>query len=98
MHHINALAEPPADAGYPEILDVAEFAAGVQVIAESHKADNDAARAALLAYLRLVNQQGRDKAHAILNEDGSGMGCARRISWLQDQILTQTFNYATRYV
>jgi len=98
MQHIKALAANPADAGYPEILNVAEFAEGVHAIADSHKADKDAARTALLAYIRLVNQHGRDKAHEILNQDGSGMGCARRISWLQDQILTQAFDYATRYV
>jgi [protein-PII] uridylyltransferase len=96
MQQTHALAEQP-ETGYPEILDVADFAAGVRAIADSHKADPDAARTALLAYLRSVNQQGRDKARRILNEDGSGMGCARRISWLQDQILMQTVGYATQH-
>jgi [protein-PII] uridylyltransferase len=96
MQQKQALAEKP-DMGYPEILDVADFIAGVRAIAESHKADPEAARMALLAYFRNVNQAGREKAHGILNEDGSGMGCARRISWLQDQILLQAFDYATRY-
>jgi [protein-PII] uridylyltransferase len=97
MQQNQALSGMP-DLGYPEILDLAEFTAGVRAIAESHKADKDAARAALLAYFRIVNQKGRQKAHEILNEDGSGMGCARRISWLQDQIMIQAFDYAARYV
>ncbi|MBL0372654.1 [protein-PII] uridylyltransferase [Rhizobium sp. KVB221] len=97
MQHTPALAAKP-DMGYPEILNVEEFAAGVRAIAESHNADPVSARATLLAYFRLVNQQGRQKAHDILNADGSGMGCARRISWLQDQILLQAYDYATRYV
>lgn len=96
MQQNTALAPQP-EAGYPEILDVSEFASGVRAIAESHTADRDAARNALLAYFRIVNQQGREKARKILSEDGSGMGCARRISWLQDQILAQAFDYATRF-
>jgi [protein-PII] uridylyltransferase len=97
MQQKQALAEKP-ETGYPEILDVAEFTAGMRAIAESHKADPEVARSALLSCLRTVNQEGRERAHRILDEDGSGMGCARRISWLQDQILMQTFDYATRYV
>jgi [protein-PII] uridylyltransferase len=97
MQQKQALAEKP-ETGYPEILDVAVFTAGVRAIAEGHEADPEAARNALLAYLRIVNQEAREKAHRILNEDGSGMGCARRISWLQDQILLQLFDYATCHV
>jgi [protein-PII] uridylyltransferase len=97
MQQKQALAEKP-ETGYPEILDVAAFTAGVRAIAKGHKADPEAARNALLAYLRGVNQKGRERAHEILDEDGSGMGCARRISWLQDQILLQAFDYATHHV
>jgi [protein-PII] uridylyltransferase len=97
MQQKQALAEKP-ETGHPEILDVAEFQAGVRAIAENPISNREAARAALLAFFRTTNHEAREKAHKILNEDGSGMGCARRISWLQDQILIQAFDYATHYV
>jgi [protein-PII] uridylyltransferase len=97
MQQTQALADRPVT-GYPEILDVGDFAARVRAIGDGYAADPTATRNALLAYIRTVNQQGREKARQILNEDGSGMGCARRISWMQDQILIQSFEFATRHV
>lgn len=97
MQQKQALAEK-TETGDSDILDVAAFQAGVTAIGAKYKADPEASRAALLAFFRSTNQEGRAKAHQILNEDGSGMGCARRISWLQDQLLMQAFDFATRYV
>jgi len=89
MQQTKALVEKP-DETYPEILDVQTFAAGMEAIANEHQSDRDVRRTALLAYLKDVSQEGRAKAREILNRDGSGMGCARRISWLEDQIIIHT--------
>ncbi|MDB5550261.1 MAG: [protein-PII] uridylyltransferase [Rhizobium sp.] len=97
MQQTKALVEKPDDT-YPEILDVETFAARMEAIATDNQSDKDARRAALLAYLKDVSQEGRAKAHEILNHDGSGMGCARRISWLEDQIIVHTFAFAIRHV
>ncbi|MDB5532953.1 MAG: [protein-PII] uridylyltransferase [Hyphomicrobiales bacterium] len=97
MQQTKALVEKP-DETYPDILDVETFAAGMEAIATEHQSDRDARRTALLAYLKDVSQEGRAKAHEILNRDGSGMGCARRISWLEDQIIIHTFEFAIRHV
>lgn len=87
-----------ATAGYPEILDVTALSDSVEKIAHDNRGKPEDGRAAMLALFKQVNQDGRDKARTILKEDGSGMGCARRISWLQDQLLIQAYRYATQYM
>ncbi|MCB1446556.1 MAG: nucleotidyltransferase domain-containing protein, partial [Rhizobiaceae bacterium] len=86
------------DDSYSEILDVKAFADGLERIAAEYPADKDARRAALLAYLRGVSQEGRARARDILDRDGSGMGCARRISWLQDRIIIHLYDFVIRHV
>lgn len=44
-------------------------------------------RAALLAVMRRASNEGRQKARELLEKDGSGLNCAERISWVQDQII-----------
>jgi len=97
MQQTKALAEIPDDS-YSDMLDVKAFGETLEQIAAEFAADKDGRRAALLAYLRGVSQTGRAKAHDVLNMDGSGMGCARRISWLEDQIILHVFDFAIRHV
>ncbi|EJZ22223.1 [protein-PII] uridylyltransferase, partial [Rhizobium sp. Pop5] len=42
--------------------------------------------------------EGRQKARAALMADGGGLNCAYRISWLQDQIITVLYNFATAHI
>jgi [protein-PII] uridylyltransferase len=97
MQQTKALTEK-ADESYPEILDVKAFAEGLERMATEYPVDKEARRAAILAFLRGVSQEGRARARDILNRDGSGIGCARRISWLQDQIIIHLFDFVIRHV
>ncbi|WP_337268002.1 [protein-PII] uridylyltransferase [Oryzifoliimicrobium ureilyticus] len=58
----------------------------------------DLLRADLLALLKRASSEGRKKIHDLLFTDGSGLNCAQRISWLQDQILTVLFDFTTQHV
>src|SRR3546814_12207589 len=44
-------------------------------------------RGALLGVLRDRSAEGRLKIRQLLETDGGGLACARRISWLQDRII-----------
>ncbi|KPB01892.1 [protein-PII] uridylyltransferase [Ahrensia marina] len=55
-------------------------------------------RGKVLAHLKKVMQQGRDRAEEMLYEDGLGRGCAARLSHLQDQIICATYNFALAHV
>ncbi|MCF6369384.1 [protein-PII] uridylyltransferase [Rhizobium halophilum] len=44
-------------------------------------------RAALLAVLRAASVEGRKRIRGLLDKDGGGLACARRLSWLQDQLI-----------
>ncbi len=45
-------------------------------------------RAAFLSIMRRASKDGRQKARELLEKDGSGLNCAERISWVQDQIIS----------
>ncbi|MDH6265058.1 [protein-PII] uridylyltransferase [Rhizobium sp. SG_E_25_P2] len=94
MQHKKAVAPSP-DAGYPEILDMLDFQRSLDAIAVEHRGRPDQARPALLAFFRTVNAEGRAKVREIFKSEGLGMACARRISWLEDQIVAAAFDYAT---
>lgn len=96
MQHKKAVAPSP-DAGYPDILDTLEFQRSLDAIAVEHKGKPDQARAALLTFFRTVNTEGRARVREIFKTEGLGMACARRISWLEDQIVAAAFDYATRH-
>ncbi len=38
--------------------------------------------------MKKASSDGRQRARVLLSEDGSGLNCAYRISWLQDQLIT----------
>lgn len=44
-------------------------------------------RAAVLAVLRAASIESRKRIRHLLNKDGGGLACARRLSWLQDQLV-----------
>ncbi len=76
------------DMAFSEILDVAALRSKCDFIASAYAEQRDPMRRALLAAFRQANQKGREKARELLNADGSGLKCAKRISWLQDQLIT----------
>ncbi len=84
----NSARKAQSDAfAMPEALDPAKLKAELRSIAKKNSGSPDKLRQAVLAHLKEVNAAGRKRAYEILKENGGGLECARRISWLQDQIL-----------
>ncbi|WP_430241144.1 [protein-PII] uridylyltransferase [Neorhizobium sp. DAR64861/K0K2] len=75
------------DIDFSELMDVA----GLQTKCREALGTKDRplleSRAALLPILRQASVDGREKARELLSQDGSGLRCARRISWIQDQLI-----------
>ncbi len=74
------------DIDFSELLDLDTLKAECRTVMTEDRPLLEA-RAALLPLLRRASADGRQKARELLEKDGSGLGCARRISWLQDQII-----------
>jgi [protein-PII] uridylyltransferase len=55
-------------------------------------------RSELLPIFRKASNEGREKARELLNIDGSGLDCARRISWLQDRLIEVLYDLTLQYV
>ncbi|WFU09320.1 [protein-PII] uridylyltransferase [Rhizobium sp. CB3090] len=79
------------------ILDVSALRAECETLAKRSEDKKDE-RSALLALLKKASQEGRERARRLLSEDGSGLDCAHRISWLQDQIITVLYDFTVRHV
>ncbi|MDO3433393.1 [protein-PII] uridylyltransferase [Rhizobium sp. CBN3] len=83
---------------FSEILDAELLQKQCDAVAEANRNRPDIMRADLLAALKKASTDGRQKARAALAADGSGLNCAYRISWLQDQIITVLYNFATAHI
>lgn len=86
------------DVDFSEILDAELLQKQCDAVAEANRNRPDIMRADLLAALKKASTEGRQKARAALAADGSGLNCAYRISWLQDQIITVLYNFATTHI
>ncbi|API53557.1 [protein-PII] uridylyltransferase [Rhizobium leguminosarum] len=86
------------DLDFSNILDVELLQKQCDAVAEANRNRPDILRADLLAVLKKASTEGRQKARAALMADGGGLNCAYRISWLQDQITTVLYNFATAYI
>ncbi|WHO73155.1 [protein-PII] uridylyltransferase [Rhizobium sp. BT03] len=83
---------------FSQILDVELLQKQCDAVAEANRNRPDLLRADLLAVLKKASTEGRQKARAALMADGGGLNCAYRISWLQDQIITVLYNFATAHI
>ncbi|MDO9417729.1 [protein-PII] uridylyltransferase [Pararhizobium sp.] len=86
------------DIAFPDILDVAALRSKCDFIASAHADYPDNMRQALLALFKKVNTAGRERARELLFEDGSGLKCAERISWLQDQLIRTLHDFVLYHV
>ncbi|MBX4863154.1 [protein-PII] uridylyltransferase [Rhizobium sophorae] len=86
------------DLDFSNILDVELLQKQCNAVAEANRNRPDVLRADLLAVLKKASTEGRQKARAALMADGGGLNCAYRISWLQDQIITVLYNFATAHI
>lgn len=76
------------DIDFSELLDVVRLRADCEAIVADKDRPQFETRSALLPVLRQANTEGRDKARELLARDGSGLACAYRICWLQDNIIS----------
>ncbi|SFA96809.1 UTP--GlnB (protein PII) uridylyltransferase, GlnD [Rhizobium sp. NFR07] len=72
---------------FSELLDINALKAECRALMKKDRPHLEL-RAAILPVMRRASTEGRDKARELLNRDGSGLNCAERISWLQDQIIS----------
>ncbi|MBY5347539.1 [protein-PII] uridylyltransferase [Rhizobium leguminosarum] len=86
------------DLDFSSILDVELLQKQCDAVAEANRNRPDILRADLLAVLKKASTEGRQKAREALMADGGGLNCAYRISWLQDQITTVLYNFATAHI
>ncbi len=86
------------DHEYGDILDVAALKMQCEAAALSHAGNLLDIRAALLPILKQATFDGREVARVKLFKDGSGIACAQRISWLQDQLITVIYELVTTHV
>ncbi|MCD2183630.1 [protein-PII] uridylyltransferase [Rhizobium sp. GN54] len=85
----------PAHSG---LLDVAALRAKCEFIASANAEQRDRMRQALLAELKKAYQLGCEQARELLFADGSGLACAARLSWLQDQLISVVHDFALNHV
>nr|WP_272210538.1 [protein-PII] uridylyltransferase [Marinicella sp. W31]MDC2876432.1 [protein-PII] uridylyltransferase [Marinicella sp. W31] len=83
----NARKAQPDRYAMTEVLEPSRLKAALRAIAKKNADNSDQLRQDILSHLKQVNAAGRARAYDILKENGGGLECARRVSWLQDQIL-----------
>ncbi|MHA7969513.1 [protein-PII] uridylyltransferase [Rhizobium sp. CAU 1783] len=86
------------DIEYGELLDVAALKAECEAVARNHAGHLLDIRAGVLPILKKASADGREVARTRLFADGSGMDCARRISWIQDQLISVIFDLVVTHV
>ncbi|MBX4967540.1 [protein-PII] uridylyltransferase [Rhizobium binae] len=91
-------AKAMRDLNFSRILDTELLQNQCDAVSEANRNRPDIMRADLLAILKKASTEGRQKARTALAADGSGLNCAYRISWLQDQIITVLYNFATAHI
>ncbi len=72
---------------FSDILDVARLGEECRAVAADPARNLLELRTALLGILKQASSEGRKRIRALLDEDGGGLACARRLSWLQDQVI-----------
>lgn len=84
--------------GHSGLLDIAALKGRCEFIASAHADYRDQMRKALLGELKKAYTEGREQARELLSVDGSGLACAARLSWLQDQIITVLHDFALNHI
>ncbi|MCL6705729.1 [protein-PII] uridylyltransferase [Pseudomonas sp. R2.Fl] len=81
-----------------DILDVAALQSECMSIAASQSGHLLNARAALLPVLKKAVADGREAARLELFEDGGGLACAQRLSWLQDKVISTIYEVVVTHI
>ena len=82
---------------FDEIVDARALTIALYDIGGKYGAQSPAARDAVLAAVKRVGQDGRDRARQLLVKDGSGTLCAERLSHLHDVIIAALHDFAANH-
>ncbi|SCX21994.1 [protein-PII] uridylyltransferase [Agrobacterium rosae] len=86
------------DLDFSAILDVAALKHECELVFQGDGQRVADVRSDLLPIFKKASAQGREKARELLDTEGGGIDCARRISWLQDRLIEVLFDLACQYV
>jgi len=86
------------DLDFSAILDVDALKRECETVFQGDGQRVSDVRADLLPIFKKASAQGRDKARELLDTEGGGIDCARRISWLQDRLIEVLYDLASTYV
>ena len=87
-----------ADLAFDDLLDIDALRASCETVARSGSGNLLETRSKLLPILKKASADAREQARLKLFEDGSGMNCANRISWIQDRLISVIFEVASTHV
>ncbi|TPW28339.1 [protein-PII] uridylyltransferase [Pararhizobium mangrovi] len=88
----------PPETSETRVVDPQGLEARLDALAAKADGDIAAVRLEVLALLKHADAEGRRHAREILDTDGSGWGCVRRIGDLEDELITAIFRFACRHV
>ncbi len=82
------------------LIDIQEVRSAIAKLVTDHGGDASSfkVRGALLCLFKEVLKDGRKRAEELLVEDGRGILCAIRLSYLEDQIIRLIYEFATERV
>ncbi|MEP3430058.1 MAG: [protein-PII] uridylyltransferase [Roseibium sp.] len=82
------------------LIDAKDLRARLTALTESTDGDGSdmTVRSAVLAELKLVVKSSRELAEKRLNEDGGGFLCAKRLSYVQDELIRVIYDFALHHV
>ncbi|MCA0425610.1 MAG: [protein-PII] uridylyltransferase, partial [Proteobacteria bacterium] len=81
-----------------EIVDGEALGRELTALTADTKGDGSGVRDDVLAVLRRTIAEGRKRAEAMLMVDGSGTACAERLSYLMDEVIIRTYDFAVHHV
>ncbi|MFK5979516.1 MAG: [protein-PII] uridylyltransferase [Rhizobiaceae bacterium] len=81
-----------------DLIDAQDLREKMSAFVKDGEGSDTQIRAEVLALLKRANKDGRTKAEELLFEDGNGTACARRISYLQDELIGVIYNFAITHV
>jgi len=98
--HAEAGRAPPSriESDFPNLLDVEALRRQCEELVAAPGMPVEAIRPALLSLFKKASAEGRAKIRALLDEDGSGLNCARRLSRLQDRLIGVLYDFIIAHV
>ena len=84
--------------GTGAIVDRMQLDADIAALAAVHGDDKAAVRKAAVERFRAALEEGRKTARRILDENGRGMACAGRLSFLEDELIRSIYAYVVTFV